>query len=228
MIVRQKAFPAHEELIFGSGLTMIAGALDAYSYLEHGAVFAGLQTGNLILLGINFGHLQLAQMGRYLTALLAFSLGTALARLLQHFLAQRKASPQNVALWVEFAILIIALATTNVIPDWAATALLSLAAAVELQEFRRIKGAPFTPLMMTGNLRTATESLVDGLRYHDREARGKATDTFAVLGSFIVGAVLVAAFSNLLAGYAILVPIVLVAALIFWLYQQNHRRQWKH
>jgi len=49
-----------------------------------------------------------------------------------------------------------------------------------------------------------------------------------VMGSFVLGAILVAAFSKLLAGYTVLVPILLLAGLIFWQYQQSHRRKWKH
>lgn len=45
--------PVHETLIIGILLAMSAGGLDAYTYLVHGEVFAGLQTGNLILLGIH-------------------------------------------------------------------------------------------------------------------------------------------------------------------------------
>lgn len=79
----QRAYPLHEQLLFGCGLTMTAGALDAYSYLAHGAVFAGLQTGNLILLGTHLGQLQLSAIGRYLTAMVAFMVGTMLVRSLQ-------------------------------------------------------------------------------------------------------------------------------------------------
>lgn len=207
---------------------MVAGALDAYSYLQHGAVFAGLQTGNLILLGVNFGHLQLAEMGRYLTALLAFILGTLLTRALQRILEKKRVAMPSVALWLQFSLLVVVLATTNVVPDWSATALLSLAAAIELQTFRQLKGTTFTPLMMTGNLRTVTTALWDSWRDHDRVARQQAQDTLALMGSFVLGAVLVAAFNRLLAGYAVVIPLIIVAGLIFWLYEQNHRRQWKH
>lgn len=204
---------------------MIVGALDAYTYLEHGAVFAGLQTGNLILLGINLGHLQLATMGRYLTALLAFACGAALTRVLQRFLEKRRTNLQNVALWLEFGLLILVLATTSIIPDWGSTALLALAASVALQEFRRLRGEAFAPFMMAENLRA---TMVAGFKQRDRESRVKTTETLALVGSFIMGAILVGAFDSLLKGYGVLIPILLVVGLISWLYQENHRRKWKH
>ncbi|MFD1454204.1 DUF1275 family protein [Levilactobacillus lanxiensis] len=218
--LRQTGFPAHEELLLGSGLTAVVGALDAYTYLEHGAVFAGFQTGNLLLLGLNFGRLQLAEMGRYLTALLAFGIGIGLVQGLQHLLAKRQWDSQNVALWLDFSVLILVLATTDVVPNWVATALLSLAAAVELEGFRE--------LLPNRNPRDMATTLLAVGHFRDRDARQRAKNGLAVMGSFALGAVLVAAFSKLLAGYTVLVPILLLAGLIFWQYQQNHRRKWKH
>jgi len=218
--LRQTGFPAHEELLWGGGLTAVIGALDAYTYLEHGAVFAGFQTGNLLLLGLNFGHLQLAEMGRYLTALLAFGIGIGLVQGLEHLLVKRQWDSQYVALWVEFTLLIVLLATTNVVPNWVATALVSLAAAVELEAFRE-----FLP---NRNPREMATTLLAAGHVRDREARQRAKNGLAVMGSFVLGAILVAAFSKLLAGYTVLVPILLLAGLIFWQYQQSHRRKWKH
>ncbi|WP_407889141.1 YoaK family protein [Levilactobacillus sp. N40-8-2] len=226
--MRQTTFPAHEQLLFGCGLTMVAGALDAYSYLEHGAVFAGLQTGNLILLGVSLGHFQLAVVGRYLASLLAFVVGTIIVRMVQHFLEKSRVSSQLVVLGYMLVLLMTALLLNNQLPSALVAALLSLAAAAELQEFRQIKGAPFTPLMMTGNVRNISESLYDGLRYRNREARTKALDTGALMLSFIGGALIVAAFTSFMAAYALLLPAALVVALLVWLYQQTRRRRWKH
>lgn len=50
-----------ESTVFGALLTMAAGCIDAHSYLLHGQVFAGLQTGNLILLGVRLGQGEVLQ-----------------------------------------------------------------------------------------------------------------------------------------------------------------------
>jgi len=207
---------------------MIAGALDAYSYLEHGEIFAGLQTGNFILLGIHLGRMEFSTVGHYLASILAFAVGTMLARGLQHLLEKRSVNQQYIVLWYELVLLVFVMIATNRLPDIVITTLLSLAAAAELQEFRRIKGAPFTPLMMTGNLRKASASLYDGVRYHDHKASSQALDTFTVLGSFAIGAILIGLFSKILAGFALIVPILIIVGLITWLYRTHHQRRWKH
>jgi len=207
---------------------MVAGALDAYSYLEHGEVFAGLQTGNLILLGINLGKLQVAVVGRYLTAMIAFMVGTMLIRGLQHFLEKKRGNLQATVLWIELVLLVCVAITTSILPDIAITALLSLTAAAELQGFRKLKGTPFTPLMMTGNFRTIAESLFDGVRYRDQAARTKATDTLTVMGSFALGAAIVGLLSKTLRGFTVVIPMIILVALIVWLRQQTQQRRWKH
>ncbi|NLR09665.1 MULTISPECIES: YoaK family protein [Lactobacillaceae] len=225
--MRQITYPAHEQLLFGCGLTMVAGALDAYAYLEHGAVFAGLQTGNLLLLGVSLGHFQLSAVGRYLTALLAFVVGTLIVRGLQHFLEKSRISSQMVVLGY-MLVLLLAVLLLNQLPSYLLVALLSLAAAAELQEFRQIKGRPFTPLMLTGTGRHTAASLYEGLRHRSRDARTQALDTGALFLSFVGGAMIVAALTAVMATYALLLPIGLLGALLTWLYQQTRRRKWKH
>lgn len=224
--MRQTTYPAHEQLLFGCGLAMLAGALDAYSYLEHGAVFAGLQTGNLILLGVSLGHFQLSTVGRYLASLLAFVVGTLVVRWLQRILEKSRANAQLIVLGYMLVLLLAVLGLHN-LPSYVLVALLSLIAAAELQEFRQVKGRPFTPLM-TGDSRHIFTAVGTGLRDRSRETRATASDTGILTLSFTGGALLVAAGTTVMADYAILLPILLVVALLIWLYQQTHRRKWKH
>ncbi|WP_367295641.1 YoaK family protein [Levilactobacillus yonginensis] len=226
--MRETAFPAHEQLIFGCGLTMVAGGLDAYSYLVHGQVFAGLQTGNLILLGTSLSHLQFTAGGRYLASLLAFALGSVIVRVLQHILDKRRVNRQLVVLSYMLVLLGAVLFLGQRLPGFLVAALLSLAAAAELQEFRQIKGAPFTPLMMTGNVRRLSESAYDGVRYRDKAARGRALDTATLMLSFIAGAFLVGLFTKTLGNWALLIPVLIVLGLTIWLYEQTRQRKWKH
>lgn len=89
-------------------------------------------------------------ISRYLIAIGAFMVGTIIVRFLQqHYPEERKPRRQLIVLaWEIFCIIIVAL-FSNRIADYWASALLSLAAAAQLQEFRKLKGAPFTSLMMT-------------------------------------------------------------------------------
>ncbi|MCI1832168.1 MAG: DUF1275 domain-containing protein [Bifidobacterium sp.] len=197
-----------EKTAFGALLTMAAGGIDAYSYLAHGSVFSGLQTGNLILLGISIGRMQWMQTVRYLVSVAAFAAGTIAVRLIQKtdFFEKRTVVRQRCVLLYEMAILLVVATANDDMPSFATTILLSLVAAAELQEFRRLNNAPFTPLMMTGNVRTISESLHDWVRYGNLAARTRFARTCMVLAGFVCGAILVALLIPRAGSACVLVP----------------------
>jgi uncharacterized membrane protein YoaK (UPF0700 family) len=244
-------FPVHERLAFGCLLTAAAGGLDAYTYLVHGEVFAGLQTGNVILLGITIGGGHFGAAWKYVIAIIAFLAGTMLIRFMQHWFDRHEAkaaaatisaasgesrrspklSRQLAVLLFESTILAVVALVSGSVPDVVATALLSIAAAAQLQEFRKLKGGPFTSLMMTGNLRTLAESAYDGILHrhapepdaHRSAARRKLLDTAAIILSFMVGAAIVSLAVGYLGGITILAPMLLlvIAALVIAMRSQT-------
>ncbi|WP_125704908.1 YoaK family protein [Lacticaseibacillus daqingensis] len=207
-----------ESTAFGALLTAAAGGLDAYSYLVHGGVFAGLQTGNLILLGVQGGQGHWTAMSRYLLALAAFAAGTLIVRLVQRhrrFVHHRNHRRRAI---IGYVLLLLGgvWALGPHVSDPLAVAGLSLAAAALLQEFRQLNGAPFTPLMMTGNLRTLTESLLDGWLFGDLPARTRAGRTAVIMLTFAVGAAGVAALVQWDARLALGLPasLLLIAGVV--------------
>lgn len=145
-------FPSHERVLFASLLTMTAGSIDAFSYHMHGQVFAGLQTGNIILMGINASQLHWGSVGRYAFSIFAFILGTLMVKMFQHYRTLKNFSinkeRQYVLLYMTTLLTLSALICQS-IPNIFGTAILSIAAAAALQEFRILKGKPFMPLLMT-------------------------------------------------------------------------------
>ncbi len=77
-------FVVHESLPVGVLLAMAGGFLDAYTYLFHGEVFASMQSGNVILLGINLSTGQFEQAFRYLPPICMFLVGIVVTNYLQH------------------------------------------------------------------------------------------------------------------------------------------------
>ncbi|APT18012.1 hypothetical protein FC62_GL001415 [Amylolactobacillus amylotrophicus DSM 20534] len=196
--MREIRKPDYERVVPGMFLAASAGGLDAYSYLLHGEVFAGMQTGNLILLGINLGRGDFGKIGRYIFAIAMFMLGTIVVRLVQHKYDNiKQVSRPTFVLIYEMILLIVALILTQKLSNLLILAILSMAAAAQMQEFRKIYNGPYTPMMMTGNLRTISEGLYDTLFIH-KPAAWKKTKTFIIiLLSFLAGAVL----NGLLVGY---------------------------
>jgi len=215
-----QSFPTTERLMIGSLLAASAGGFDAFTYLQHGEVFAGLQTGNLILLGVHLGQGQFGVTIHYLIPILAFIFGTMVARFFQHTIKKSKqplAAPQLIITWEILLTAIVALADP-ILPDLLASALISMTAAAQLQEFRKLKGGPFTSLMMTGNLRTVAEGIYDGLIHHNTDASRKALDILTIIISFSFGAGLVGGFSQMFSHYVILISTLFLSIiwLVFW------------
>lgn len=208
----------HERPAFGAILTMIAGSIDAYTFILHGEVFAGLQTGNLILFGVNLGEGHFTTSLRYALSLLAFFIGTLIIRMIQRSHQYQNASKKRrqLILLYELALLLIVALLGPYLPSLMATLILSIAAAAELQEFRILDGSPFTPLMMTGNLRTLAETTYDAWIKKDDVAKHKFQNTSLIMITFALGAALVTILIHYVGALALLLPVILLLFL-WWL-----------
>lgn len=203
----ENRFPSHERVLFASLLTMTAGSLDAYSYHMHGQVFAGLQTGNIVLLGINISQLKWGNAGQYAFSLMAFAIGTLIVKLFQHYRVKMDFSKtkerQYVLLYMTVLLTLSALIGCS-LPNVFGTAILSITAAAALQEFRVLKGNAFMPLLMTGNLRTLCAAAYEGFIQRDPKMVERTHDLLRVMLSFFIGALTISLLIPMVGQYAIL------------------------
>ena len=72
-----------ENLITMIFLTLSGGLQDTYSYLVRGEVFANAQTGNIVLMSINFFKGEYVNVIKYLLPVLTFSVGIYTAEKIQ-------------------------------------------------------------------------------------------------------------------------------------------------
>lgn len=206
----------YEKLLPAVFLAASAGGVDAYSYLLHNEVFAGLQTGNLILLGINLGQGNFDHVGRYLFSLAMFMLGVLILRFIQHFYkADDKLSRQSLVINYEIVLLLFVIFIADWAPDLLVLAILSMSAAAQLQEFRKLHGSPYTSLMMTGNLRTVTENLYNGVVLKEEGSFKKVGIFGSIIFSFFLGAAISGMLIDQFKKYTIFISIIfLVMAII--------------
>ena len=207
----------YERLLSGALLVMTAGVLDSYTYIQDGGVFAGLQTGNLILTGLRIGRGDYGSIVQALVALVMFAVGVAIIRVVQyHYPSERAVTRKRLTLSFEIVIFVVVSVIAGHVSILLTTGLLALAAASQLQEFRRLKNTPFTPLMMTGNVRTLSESLLDFVAQGDMQALKKAGDIATLIGAFFVGALLNGYLIQYLHGQSILVAaLILLITILF-------------
>jgi uncharacterized membrane protein YoaK (UPF0700 family) len=208
---------AYERLVSGALLAMAAGALDSYTYLEDGGVFAGLQTGNLILTGLRLGRGEYGDILQAVVSLLMFMVGVVIIRIVQyHYPEERVVRRRVITLTFEIGLFVAVSLIANRVPNLVTTGMLALAAASQLQEFRTLKNGPFTSLMMTGNVRTLAESLLDFFAQKNQRALKKAGDIATIIGTFFAGALLNGYLVQYFHGQTILLSaIILLVAMIF-------------
>ena len=178
-----------DTLLSATLLATTGGLLDAIVYTLHGHVFANAMTGNVILLGIAVFSRDWIQAVRHLVPICAFLVGVASSRFLR-LLPQFYASIAVLAL--ETVVLFIAGLLPSSFPDMAFTGIIAFTSAFQVSTFRLVGRFAYNSTFITGNLRTAAESLVSQFLDTDPEERlreaAKSRKLFVICAFFLVGA----------------------------------------
>lgn len=171
-------------------LSLSGGLQDVYTYLARDHVFANAQTGNIVLLSVNLMEKNWPIVLEYLVPLIFFALGVAVSELIhtQHKEDQRVHWRQRV-LVVEMVLLFI-VGFLPVELNLLANALVSFSCAMQVQAFRKIKGANYASTMCIGNLRSGMEALCHFILKGKPRKGVLAWRYFAVIFSFALGAAL--------------------------------------
>lgn len=210
------AFPVYEWLEIGLLLCLAGGFLDAYTYVTRGGVFANAQTGNLILLAIGLAAGNGIAALRYLVPVLLFFAGVFLSELLLRLGKKTRSDfrGHGFVLAAEIAALVVVGFLPADVPDMLVNALVSFAAAVQFDNFRRLEGKPFATAFCTGNLRSATEHVFHAVVEKQKGAIRTACKYFAVIAAFLAGIVAGYFASHTLGEYAVLIAAAVLAVVL--------------
>ena len=201
-----------ETLPLGLLLALTGGILDAYTYLNRGAVFATAETGNLVLLGINLAMGHWLKVIYYLLPISSYAAGLLVT------LAFHRRSDKLFFHWRQFVVLteclVVLLAT--IIPqgelDPLVNCMIAFISAMQVQTFRKFRGCACATTMCTGNLRSGVEALYFHLADKEPGSLDRAKVYFGLIAFFVTGAVISSLLAPLFAGRAILVAILPLAA----------------
>lgn len=201
-----------EALPLGLLLALTGGILDAYTYLNRGAVFATAETGNLVLLGVNLAMGHWLKVIYYLLPISSYAAGLLVT------LAFHRRSDKLFFHWRQFVVLteclVVLLAT--IIPqgdlDPLVNCMIAFISAMQVQTFRKFRGCACATTMCTGNLRSGVEALYFHLADKESGSLDRAKVYFGLIASFVTGAVISSLLAPLFAGRAILVAILPLAA----------------
>lgn len=205
-----------ETLPLGLLLALAGGSLDGYTYLNRGQVFATAETGNLVMFGARLAQGEFALALHYLPPILAFAAGVLATELLRSFLTRRSLPLdwRQCIILLECCVVAAAALVPLGRPDLLANVLISFASAMQVESFRTIAGCACATTMCTGNLRAGTENLLLYLRKKDKAARRKAGVYYALISTFVVGAVCSGLLTPLLGGHTAFLPCALLLAAV--------------
>ncbi|TPR54384.1 DUF1275 domain-containing protein [Apilactobacillus kunkeei] len=196
-------------------LAITSGGIDAYTFIEQGGVFAGLQTGNSILFGISLANHEFDQSLKYIFSIIFFALGIVIIKVMQRKLDSINIRKVIIIFYEIVVIMIVGLLVKNT-SSVLIVGLLSLVSAAQLQEFKLLKGNPFNPLMMTGNISKIANNAYLALVDHDKKAQSLLMDTIMVITSFILGTFIMGIVDHYLNAYSVLVLIIPLSLVIIF------------
>ena len=196
-----------------STLALAGGFLESYTFLLHGHVFANAQTGNIALCGMAVASRDWIAAVKYLVPIVAFSLGVFAVDWV-HGKWPRSSSVhwrQGVVL-TEAVLLCGCFFLRDSPQDMLANLIVSIACALQVQTFRKVRGSAYASTMCTGNLRSATVAWSVWRKTRQVEAKRQCLRYVGIIGVFALGAALAVPLIAALREISIAFPIAMLIA----------------
>ena len=172
-----------------AALAGVGGALDAFTYLGHGHVFANAMTGNVVLLGLNAVQGEWRQALHHLLPIFSFVLGITTAKAIDlRLVSGRIRNPDLAVLNLEIAVFAVLGCLPASAPDLLITMSVAFAASLQTASFRTVEGRSYNSTFTTGNLRTLSEDAFVWLAGKRAAALRRPAQVFAIIcGTFLLG-----------------------------------------
>ncbi len=217
-----RALPPRRFVTVGLILSMLAGYLEAYTYLLRDGVFCNGQTANIAMMMLSFAEGNLKRALHYPLPISAFFMGVVFAGYLRELILREKRFRWEVAfLLFEAAVLffvgLIPLTASSTVPNL----LVTFVCAVQYAAFRQTRGLPYASIFCTGNLRSAADHFYILLRDRKREAGITSLRYLTVIAAFIAGVFIGAHLAHLWGARSIWVGCLMLLGLIPKVYRSN-------
>src|SRR5262249_52924082 len=140
-----------DTLVEGILLAAVGGFMDAFTFVRFG-VFANIQTGNIVLIGVRLSNRHWEAAALHLIPVVAFICGVVGVELLgRPRIYRRVRRPIRIALAVEIFGLAVVAVLPDSTPEPVITITVSVVAAIQFASFRTLVDTPYTTLAASGN-----------------------------------------------------------------------------
>ena len=215
--VRGEIIQTSEHHVTALILALVGGFLDAYSYICRDQVFANAETGNIVLMGVELAQRNFVGAFHYALPIGAFAVGVYICEMIRARYGEGRMFHWRQRIIMLEILSVVVVGFLPIAHSWnhAANILISFVCALQVEAFRKVRGANFASTMCTGNLRSATERLFKYRRSGDKKLIAESKRYYMIIGAFVVGASIGGVLTMAVGGKAVLVSIVgLVAVLL--------------
>jgi uncharacterized membrane protein YoaK (UPF0700 family) len=213
MVGRITFHPTGKSVAIAIVLTFVNGYLDAYTYLACDGVFAGAQTGNLILMAISVVQGNTTQAIRHLPPLIAFIAGVAVAEgLRRRPLKLGAPSAPESAIFIEWMLLVAASVGAGA-SEKLVSSLIAIALAFQVTSFGTLGCWKYNSTLGSADLGAVGQSAVHAFFGGDQDVCWTVSKFVLGMVAFLVGAATGGALTLIWHHYAILGAIVALGAM---------------
>lgn len=217
-----KSKQVSENYIVGIFLAVTGGYFDAYTYISRGGVFANAQTGNIVLLGINFAKENYFEAMYYLIPIFAFAIGVIFSEIIKYkYKKSKKIHWRQLVVFVEIILLIGVAFIPCGNQDVIANIIISFVCAMQVKGFRKINGNAVSTTMCTGNLRSASELLFDAFKNKNFNSLRNSLQYFGIIIFFIIGAIVGTVLTKIFLEKAILFAVFVLLCILMAMFKSS-------
>lgn len=200
-----KRWQLSESFLLAALLAFVGGFLDVYTYIIRGKVFCNAQTGNIVLMGMHLAQGEFSRSLDYLFPILSCIAGVFFADYARKKWGNgRHIHWRQIIVAIEMIVVIIASFIPGGDINVLVNTMISFVCALQMETFRKFHGIAIASTMCTGNLRSGTHALFEGVLGHETDNVNKALSYYKVIIFFLVGVSAGAILTNIFLDKSIL------------------------
>lgn len=219
--MNQKDYRVFEGLRVACSLTFISGYLNAFTYVTQGGRFAGVQSGNVISLAYYMAKGDFAQVVNFCVPILFFVFGQFFTYLARRYFEKQSWSWHFGSSLIMLIFILLTILLSPIMPASFTIASLAFVASIQVETFRRLRGAPYANVMMTGNVKNAAYLWFKGMIEQDAELKKTGRNILLTIIGFMLGVIIATQLSFQFEEYALIGILIPVFYINYKLWQEK-------
>lgn len=219
--MNQKDYRIFEGLRIACSLTFISGYLNAFTFVTQGGRFAGVQSGNVISLAYFLARGDFVQVVNFCIPILFFVFGQFFTYLARRYFEKQSLFWHFGSSLIMLLLILLTIVLSPIMSSSFTIASLAFVASIQVETFRRLRGAPYANVMMTGNVKNAAYLWFKGTMEGDPELKKTGRNILFTIIGFMLGVIVSTHLSIQLKEYALIGLILPVLYINYKLWQEK-------